>query len=150
MQHRGGPAGFLRVLDDRTLGFADFSGNRQYLSLGNLTENDRVALILMDYAGRRRLKILAHVEVWDLADDPDLAQRLSSPGYKARVERAILLKLAAFDWNCPQHITPRFTEGEIARAVAPLHERIATLEQQNAELRALLSDTGAVTKGSAD
>jgi len=119
IQHRGGPAGFLKMLDDKTLGFADFKGNRQYISLGNITADDRVALFLMDYAGRRRLKILARVEVKDLATDPDLASRLALPGYKAKVERALIFHLEAFDWNCPQHITPRFTEAEISSAVEP-------------------------------
>ncbi|USI73427.1 pyridoxamine 5'-phosphate oxidase family protein [Sphingomonas morindae] len=135
VQHRGGPPGFLRLLDDRTLGFADFSGNRQYLSLGNITADDRVALILMDYAARRRLKILARAQSRDCAGDPDLGARLAVPGYKARVERAILLRLEAFDWNCPQHITPRFTAEQVAAAVAPLHARIAALERENAALR---------------
>jgi len=144
VQHRGGPVGFLRVLNDRTLGFADFSGNRQYLSLGNLAAKDRAALFLMDYPARRRLKILAHVEVRDLSDDPALAEALALPGYMAKVERAMLLHLEAFDWNCPQHITPRFTQIEIAQAVAPLHERIAALEAENIALRAQLDD-GATT-----
>jgi predicted pyridoxine 5'-phosphate oxidase superfamily flavin-nucleotide-binding protein len=136
VQHRGGPAGFLKVLDDRTLGFADFRGNRQYISLGNLAADDRAALFLMDYAGRTRLKIFARVEIKDLTADPDLARALNTPGYKAKVERAMLLHLEAFDWNCPQHITPRFTEGEIALATAPLRARLAELEAENEVLRA--------------
>ena len=103
VQHRGGPAGFLHVLDDTTLAFADFRGNRQYISLGNLAANDRVALILMDYPNRRRLKIYARAEARELAGDTALAGTLSLPGYKARPERAMLLHLEAFDWNCPQH-----------------------------------------------
>ncbi len=102
VQHRGGPPGFLRVLDDRTLAFADFRGNRQYISLGNLAANDRVALILMDYPHRRRLKIYAHIEARDLTADPDLAEKLAVAGYKGRPERAFVLHLDAFDWNCPQ------------------------------------------------
>lgn len=136
VQHRGGPAGFLRVLDDRTLGFADFTGNRQYLSVGNVSADDRASLILMDYPRRRRLKILAHVEVRDLTSNTDLAARLALPGYKARVERAIVLRLETFDWNCPQHITPRFTQAEIAEAAAPLHARIAALEDEIERLQA--------------
>ena len=139
VQHRGGPVGFLRVLDERTLGFADFSGNRQYLSLGNVTANDRTALFLMDYPGRRRMKILAHAEVRDLTEAPDIATALAVPGYKARVERAMLFHLVAFDWNCPQHITPRFTEGEITQAVEPMRERLRTLERENADLRRQLA-----------
>ena len=139
VQHRGGPQGFLKVLDDKPRGFADFRGNRQYISLGNATANDRVALILMDYAHRARLKIYAHLEVRDLAADPDLAARLVPQGYRALPERALLLRLDAFDWNCPQHITQRFTAAEIEAAMKPLHERLAALEAENAALRAKLS-----------
>jgi hypothetical protein len=136
IQHRGGPPGFLRVLDERTLGFADFSGNRQYISLGNAAANDRAALFLMDYPHRARLKILARIEPRDLAADPALAAKLALPGYRARVERGLLLHLEAFDWNCSQHITPRFTETDIAEALAPLRDRLAVLEAENAALRA--------------
>jgi uncharacterized protein len=136
VQHRGGPPGFLKVLDDETLGFADFRGNRQYISLGNIAANDRVALILMDYPNRARLKILAHMSARELAAEPDLAARLAVPGYKAKAERALLLRLETFDWNCAQHIVPRFTLAEIETAVAPLHGRIAVLEAENRALRA--------------
>lgn len=139
VQHRGGPPGFLKALDEKTLGFADFRGNRQYISLGNLTADNRAALFLMDYAQRGRLKIFARVEVRDLTSDPDLTAQLIVPGYKARVERAMLFHLEAFDWNCSQHITPRFTEAEIAQAVSPLRERLTTLETENAALRARLA-----------
>jgi predicted pyridoxine 5'-phosphate oxidase superfamily flavin-nucleotide-binding protein len=136
VQHRGGPPGFLKVLDEKTLGFADFRGNRQYISLGNVAANDRVALILVDYPNRSRLKILAHMEARDLRGEPDLAERLIVPGYKGKPERAFLLRLETFDWNCPQHITPRFTVPDVERAMAPLHERIAVLEAENKALRA--------------
>jgi uncharacterized protein len=136
VQHRGGPSGFLKVLDDKTLGFADFRGNRQYISVGNIAANDRVALILMDYPNRARLKILAHMSARELAAEPDLAARLAVPGYKAKPERALLLRLETFDWNCSQHIVPRFTLAEIETAVAPLHGRIAVLEAENRALRA--------------
>ncbi|WP_371076634.1 MULTISPECIES: pyridoxamine 5'-phosphate oxidase family protein [unclassified Sinorhizobium] len=135
VQHRGGPAGFLRVLDERTLAFADFPGNRQYISLGNLSADNRAALILMDYPHRRRLKILARVETKDLRDDAELAERLAMPDYNAKVDRAFLLHIEAFDWNCPQHITPRFTEAEIADALAPVRRRIEELEAENRALR---------------
>ncbi|MCU4178883.1 pyridoxamine 5'-phosphate oxidase family protein [Bosea sp. BH3] len=138
VQHRGGPAGFLKVLDEKTLAFADYRGNRQYISVGNLRADDRVALILMDYAGRARLKIYAHVEAVPLDSDPALAERVLDPGYRAKPERILKLRLAAFDWNCPQHIVPRFTEAEIATAVTPLRERLAALEAENAALRAQL------------
>ncbi len=136
VQHRGGPAGFLKVLDATTLGFADFCGNRQYVSLGNIAANDRVALILMDYPNRARLKILAHMTVRDLAAEPDLAARLVVPGDKAKAERAFFLQLETFDWNCAQHIVARFTLAEIEAAVAPLRGRIAALEAENQALRA--------------
>lgn len=123
VQHRGGPAGFLRVLDEGTLGFADFRGNRQYLSVGNLSQNDRVCLFLMDYPHRARLKVLGRAE---RVEDPALLARLSPPD--ARVEGGFLIRVEAFDWNCPQHITERYTLAEVEAAVAPLRQRIAELE----------------------
>jgi uncharacterized protein len=134
IQHRGGPPGFLKVLDEKTLGFADFRGNRQYISLGNVATDDRVAVFMMDYPNRKRLKVLAHMSVLDLAAEPDVAERLSSPGYKGRPERAVILKLEAFDWNCPQHITPRFTAAEVAAGTSVLRDRLAEAE---AELKVL-------------
>lgn len=113
VQHRGGPTGFLQVLDARTLGYADFSGNRQYLSVGNLDANDRVSLFLMDYPGQRRLKIWGRARVIDEDTQPELLARLESPHYRARVERGVIITVEAFDWNCPKHITPRFTAAEI-------------------------------------
>ncbi len=128
VQFRGGPTGFLKVLDERTIGYADFKGNIQYLSVGNLNANDRVSLILMDYANRRRLKIWARARIVHHDEDPDLLARLEDPAYRARVERAIIMTIEAIEWNCPQHITPRFTEGEIDQLVAPLRNRIFELE----------------------
>lgn len=113
VQHKGGPAGFLKVLDPRTLGYADYRGNVQYVSDGNLAGNDRVSLILMDYAYSRRLKILGRARLVDAARDPALMERVRDPGYKAPVERAVILTVEAWDWNCPKHITPRFTVAEI-------------------------------------
>jgi predicted pyridoxine 5'-phosphate oxidase superfamily flavin-nucleotide-binding protein len=139
VQHRGGPAGFLKVLDDHTLGFADFAGNRQYISVGNAAANDRAALFLMDYPNRARLKIFARMELRDLRAEPELAAKLMLPNYRARPERAVLLHLEAFDWNCPQHITPRFTAADIEAAVQPLTTRLAALEAENATLRARLA-----------
>ena len=135
IQHRGGPPGFLRVIDDRTLAFADFAGNRQYISLGNLAADARVSLILVDYANRRRLKIFAHAEAKNLANDPKLAEAIATPGYRGRAERAFVLRLDAFDWNCPQHITPRFNAPDVAQAVGTLQRRIAELEAENKILR---------------
>ena len=136
VQHRGGPAGFLKVVDARTLAFADFRGNKQYISTGNVAANDRACLFLMDYRRRARLKIYVHVEVLGVEDDPALTAQVQDAGYKAKVERIYRLRLDAFDWNCPQHITPRFTEDEISAAVAPMQERLAQLERENAALRA--------------
>lgn len=127
IQHRGGPAGFLRVLDEKTLGLADFRGNRQYVSVGNLQTEQRVSLFLMDYPNRARLKILGRAHIVDPADK-DTLKRLSMPEYPAHVERGILISVEAFDWNCPQHITPRYTLAEIEAATAPLRQRIADLE----------------------
>jgi len=138
IQHRGGPPGFLKRLDNRTLAFADYRGNRQYISTGNLAADDRVCLFLMDYARRARLKIYAHVETVPLGADPELTQLVTVPGYKAKLERIFRLRLQTFDWNCPQHITPRFTEREVDEGVRPLRERLAQLEAENAELRARL------------
>jgi uncharacterized protein len=135
VQHRGGPAGFIKVLDETTLAFADFRGNRQYISLGNVAADDRVALILMDYPRRARLKILARLQVHDLGTDPALASALALPGYRAVPERAFVLTLHAFDWNCAQHITPRYTASEVATFVAPMQARIAELEAENEILR---------------
>jgi predicted pyridoxine 5'-phosphate oxidase superfamily flavin-nucleotide-binding protein len=113
VQHKGGPAGFLKVLDPRTVGYADYRGNVQYVSDGNLAGNDRVSLILMDYAYARRLKILGRARTVEAADDPALMARLQDPDYRAPVERAVVITVEAWDWNCPKHITPRFTVAEI-------------------------------------
>ena len=135
VQHRGGPAGFLKVLDTATLGFADYSGNRQYISVGNIAASDRVALILVDYPNRRRLKVYGHAEARGVTEDPALAERLAVPGGRARAERSLLIRLASFDWNCPQHITPRFTEAELAGALRPVRARLAALESENRALQ---------------
>ncbi len=138
VQHRGGPRGFLKLVDDRTLAFADYRGNRQYISTGNLAADDRACLFLMDYGRRARLKMYVHVETLTLDADPALTEFVTVPGYKAKLERIFRLRLENFDWNCPQHITPRFTELEITEAMRPLHDRLAQLETENAELRARL------------
>jgi uncharacterized protein len=123
------------MLDDKTLAVADYRGNRQYITVGNVAAGGPASLILMDYANRRRLKIFAHVEVKTLADNPELAAAVATPGYKAKPERVLLFHLDAFDWNCPQHITQRFTEAEIDAALAPVRERLAQLEAENKALR---------------
>ncbi len=139
IQHRGGPPGFLKVLDEHTLGFADYRGNRQYISVGNLAADDRTALILVDYPRRRRMKLYGHVAAQDLADDSKLVERLMVPGYKAKPERVMLFRLEAFDWNCPQHITPRFTEADMTQMLAPVRDKIAALEDENRTLREKLA-----------
>lgn len=131
MQHRGGPAGFLKVLPGNRLGFADYRGNRQHVSTSNLLSEPRISLFLMDYPNRRRLKILGRARIVTVKEDPALVASLMPEGYKAVAERAYVIDVVGFDWNCPQHITPRFTEAEIAAAIRPLN---AELEQLRAEL----------------
>ncbi len=135
VQHRGGPPGFLKMLDHQTLAFADYRGNRQYISTGNFKASDRACLILVDYPRRARLKIYAHVETLTLDADPLLAERVVDRSYGARPGRIFRLRLQAFDWNCPQHITRRFTEPQIATVMQPLRERVEQLERENASLR---------------
>jgi uncharacterized protein len=135
IQHRGGPKGFIRVLSETSFGFADFRGNRQYLSLGHLHADDRAAFFFIDYLNRVRLKLLGRVRVLTADQDSSLIESLTVPGYKARVERALVVEVEAFDWNCPQHITQRLTVEEIAPALAPLHGRIEELEAEIAALR---------------
>lgn len=138
IQHRGGPPGFLRVMDAKTIGFADFAGNRQYITLGNLADNPKAYLFLIDYANRRRVKIWG--EAWAVEGDAALMARLMPEGYRARPEQVILFRVAAWDVNCPQHIPQRFEAAEVAAALATRDDRIAALE---AEIRQLKSDGGA-------
>lgn len=135
VQHRGGPRGFVKVVDETTLAFADFRGNRQYLTLGNVSANPRISLIMVDYPRRARLKIFARTELVELDAEPDFTAQVLDPGYKGKAEHIVRLHLKAFDWNCPQHITPRFSEAEIRTALAPLHARIAELSSENNDLR---------------
>ncbi|MGF1510654.1 MAG: pyridoxamine 5'-phosphate oxidase family protein [Myxococcota bacterium] len=130
VQHRGGPVGFVKVLDDRTLAFADYQGNRQFITQGNVSKDDRVSLFFVDYPNRRRLKVFARAEVHRERDDPELARRVLDPSYRATVDRIIVLKVEAFDWNCPQHITPRWTTEELA----PVREELERLRQRVQEL----------------
>jgi uncharacterized protein len=130
LQHRGGPRGFLKVLDDKTLAFADYAGNRQLVSVGNLVVNDRVALILVDYAQRVRLKLLCRMAVRDLEPDDALARTLIDPAYRARPQRAMLITVEGFDWNCPQHIPMRIDAEDVQRALDERDTRIAELEQR--------------------
>lgn len=130
IQHRGGSAGFLRVLGPGRIGFADYRGNRQMITTGSLAANDRVALFLMDYPRRERLKILGHARVLDAREHPDLVGQLAEPAARGVVERLFLIEVLSFDWNCPQYITPRFTAAQVEEAVAPLRQRIRELEAQ--------------------
>lgn len=139
VQHRGGPKGFVKVLDEHTLGFADFRGNLQYISAGNVSGDDRVALIFVDYPHRARIKILARVSLVTAAEAPEILARLEDPGYNARVERGFVLRVEGVEWNCPKHITPRFTEDEVRSGVAPLLARLEALEEENRTLRAELA-----------
>jgi predicted pyridoxine 5'-phosphate oxidase superfamily flavin-nucleotide-binding protein len=132
VQHRGGPAGFIKVLDSRTIGFGDFRGNRQYVSAGNIAFDDRVALILMDYPQRARLKLLGHARTVTSAES-ELLERLRMPDHRLRIDSGMLISVAAFDWNCPQYITPRYTEKEMEGLVRNLKARIASLESQLAK-----------------
>lgn len=135
VQFRGGQPGFLKVLDEKTLGFADFRGNLQYISVGNLQKNKKAALFLMDYANQRRLKILAEVEIKDAANAPELLEKLRDENYEAQIERVFVLNVKAFDWNCPQHITPRYTIEQIKQMVQPLNDYIEKLEREIKELK---------------
>ncbi len=135
VQHRGGLKGFLKVIDDRTIAFADFRGNKQFVSTGNLGSDDRVALIMVDYPSRSRLKILGHAEIFEGAGGREWIERLRDPRDKSVIERAYVIRVEAFDWNCPQHITPRFTAEQIQEALAPFERRLEELEQENARLR---------------
>jgi predicted pyridoxine 5'-phosphate oxidase superfamily flavin-nucleotide-binding protein len=130
IQHRGGPQGFLRVVSPTRLAFADYKGNRQMLSTGNLAANDRAALFLMDYPRRERLKILGHVRVEDARQHPELVAKLAEPEVNRLVERLFFIEVISFDWNCPKYISPRYTAAEVEKAVEPLRQRIAALEAQ--------------------
>jgi len=131
VQHRGGAAGFLRVVSPTQLAFADYTGNRQMLSTGNLTANDRVALFLMDYPQRTRLKIMGHARVEDAREHPDLVAQFTEPETRGIVERLFLIEIVSFDWNCPKYITPRYTAAEIEALIEPLKQRIVELEARS-------------------
>lgn len=139
IQHRGGPKGFLRVLDEKTLAFADFAGNRQYITTGNLAENPKAMIFLMDYAHRRRVKIWGTARV--VEDDPELVAQLMPRDYRARPEAAITFTVKAIDVNCPQHIPQMFFAEDVAQAVARLEQRIGELEAENARLKAALAES---------
>ena len=138
IQHRGGPKGFIKVVDERTLGFADYRGNRQYLTLGSLSENDRAYLFLIDFSRRQRIKLWGRARV--VENDDALIETLFDHGYKAKPERVILFTIEAWDVNCSQHITARLTVDEVEQLAATAQEGIATLQAENARLRALLAE----------
>ncbi|PWA06721.1 pyridoxamine 5'-phosphate oxidase family protein [Flavobacterium laiguense] len=142
IQHRGGPKGFVKVIDKDTIGFIDFTGNKQYISVGNVATNNNVALIMMDYPARARLKIFARAEIVELKDSPELLDSFDLGEYQYRPERIMLFHIEAYDWNCPQHITPRFTVGEIEKALKPQLEKITQLEKENQLLRQKIKDAG--------
>ncbi|GAA2347517.1 pyridoxamine 5'-phosphate oxidase family protein [Streptomyces kunmingensis] len=150
VQHRGGPAGFLQALDDSTLGFADFRGNRQYITTGNLDVDSRVSLLLIHYSSQARFKIAGRARYVTAEQCPDIAEKLRPRDYRAIVERFALITVEAYDWNCPQHIAPRYTPEEVRSAVESLEQRIALLEQENDELRQRLVDAAPTAPGSDD
>ncbi|MBL4756953.1 MAG: pyridoxamine 5'-phosphate oxidase family protein [Rhizobiales bacterium] len=135
VQFRGGPIGFLKILSPTSIAYADFRGNRQYVSVGNLLKNDRVSMILMDYPNRRRLKIWGRARLIETADEPDIAAQLHDASYRAKPERAVIIDVAAFDWNCPQHIPVRLTAEELQPHLADLHSEIERLSAENEQLK---------------
>ncbi len=138
IQHRGGPIGLLKVVDDQTIAFADFGGNKQYISTGNLTTDDRVAIIMVDYPNQARLKILGHAEILTGDAAREWIERLRDPADKSAIERAYVIRIEAFDWNCPQHITPRYTAEQVNEALAPIQRRLEELELENKKLREMV------------
>src|ERR1700730_4486129 len=135
VQHRGGPTGFVKVLGPNLIGFADFKGNRQLISTGNLGVTDRTALFMMDYPHRTRLKLLGHARVIDARENPELLDELAPEPLRSKVERLFLIQVISYDWNCPQYVTPRYTAAQVEQYAAGLKARIAELEVELAELR---------------
>ena len=142
IQHRGGPKGFLKVLDSKRVGFIDFKGNMQYITVGNLATNNNVALIMVDYPARARLKIFAKAEIVELKNNPALYDQLDLSEYKYKPERMMVLNIEAYDWNCPQHIIPRYSAEEIEQAFAPQRQRMVQLEEEVKALKARIKDAG--------
>lgn len=138
IQHRGGPKGFIRVLSEIEIGFADFSGNRQYITVGNLKDNNRVALIMVDYPNRARLKIFGTAHLIDQRSEPEKLNLLTPESYKAKVERGFIIQVEAFDWNCPQHISPRWSAEEIQTGMLPLRTKVENFEKEITVLKARL------------
>jgi predicted pyridoxine 5'-phosphate oxidase superfamily flavin-nucleotide-binding protein len=140
IQHRGGPKGFVKVLDEKRIGIIDFRGNMQYISVGNIATNNNVAMIMVDYPARTRLKILAKAEMVEIKDDPKLYELLDLDDYKFKPERMMVFHIEAYDWNCPQHITPRYTVEDIEEAFAGQREHIITLQAEIKELKQKLQE----------
>lgn len=147
VQHRGGPKGFLKVIDESTIAFADYRGNKQFISTGNLMTNDRVALILVNYPQQARLKFLGHVTVVDGPEAQEWIEKVRDPEYPAVIERVYVIRVEAADWNCQQHIKPRFTEEEIRTVLAPSERKMRKLEQENARLEKELASARAALSG---
>jgi uncharacterized protein len=139
IQHRGGPAGFVKVIDDNTLAFANFSGNKQYITSGNVITDNRVAVIFVDYPRQARLKVLGKLEILEGEKASQWLEKVRCPDYKAAVDSVYVIHVEAFDWNCPQHITPRFTADQIQKAIAPIEKRMQELEDENRKLREQLA-----------
>ncbi len=135
VQYRGGPAGFLKVIDNKTIAYADYSGNRQYLSNGNLRKNNKISMILMDYPNQRRLKIWGHVTMIDRKEKPEIIAELHDESYRALPERAVIISIEAFDWNCPRHIHQRFTHIEIEAEIKKYKDEIKKLREENEILK---------------
>jgi predicted pyridoxine 5'-phosphate oxidase superfamily flavin-nucleotide-binding protein len=146
VQHRGGPKGFLKVIDDTTLAFADFRGNKQYISTGNLLTDNRIALIVVDYPRQLRLKLLGRVEVFEGEKAKDWLPKVRDLQYKAVTERVYVIRIEAFDWNCQQHIIPRYTEEEIRDVLEPIERQMQELQKENEELRKKLATSGSRAK----
>ena len=146
VQHRGGPKGFLKVIDDTTLAFADFRGNKQYISTGNLLTDNRVALIVVDYPRQLRLKLLGRVEIFEGEKAKDWLPKVRDPDYRAVTERVYVIRIEAFDWNCQQHIIPRYTEEEIRDVLEPVEKEMRELQQANEEFRKRLAKSGGQAK----
>jgi uncharacterized protein len=140
VQFRGGPTGFVHIMDDHTIGWADFRGNLQYISTGNVTGDDRIAIIALDYAQQRRLKIFGHARIVTADEDAQLVSSLADDSYDAMVERAVVVSVEAYDWNCQQHITPRYTAAELDGALAPMRSQLAALQTENTHLREQLEN----------
>jgi predicted pyridoxine 5'-phosphate oxidase superfamily flavin-nucleotide-binding protein len=147
IQHRGGPKGFIKVMDSHTLGLVDFSGNKQYISVGNVATNQKVSLFMMDYPRKARLKLYAEIRIVEITDDPHLFEVLDPNAYKHKAERMMVFDIKAYDWNCPQHITPRYTLEDIEIAFSGRNAYVKELESEVELLRAFVENNGLKVPG---